>query len=96
MDIGDYIFAIQTLLVAISGGIVCWYTFETHRLRKTAQRQIQISAKTAILAAKMQYLVAMEEKNNIFMSMGRHTAVDTHEIENRINALQAEIDRTDR
>src|SRR5262249_17871965 len=31
---------INTLILAITAGIVCWYTWETKRLRETAQRQV--------------------------------------------------------
>jgi hypothetical protein len=93
MDVGDYIFAVQTVVVLLTGVVVFWYARETHSLRNAAQRQLEISGKSAILAAKMQYLVAMEEKNNIWISMGKQTSVVTYDLEKRINALQAEIDQ---
>src|SRR2546421_4891620 len=33
----------QPVIMAITGGIVWWYTVETKRLRETAQRQIEAS-----------------------------------------------------
>jgi hypothetical protein len=32
---------INTFILAITAGIVCWYTWETKRLRETAQRQVE-------------------------------------------------------
>jgi len=93
MDVGDWIFLVQTGIVFLTGCIVYYYARETHKLRKTSERHIQITAKIGLLAAHMQNLTVTEMQNMSYASQNKMTRIVTSDIVAEINKLEAEIDR---
>jgi len=93
MDVGDWIFLGQTIIVFLTGGIVFYYAKETHRLRKTSERHMQIAAKTALLAAYMQNFTIIESRNIAWQNQGKVTREDTSDVAEQINKLELEINR---
>jgi hypothetical protein len=93
MDAGDCIFLAQTIIVFLTGVIVLYYARETHKLRKSSERQIRIAAKTGLLAAYMQNLTLIEARNIAWASQGKVTREDTTEVAQQINTLEAEINQ---
>jgi len=93
MDAGDWIFLSQTIIVFVTGGIVLCYAKETHRLRKTSERHMQVAAKTALLAAYMQNLSIIESRNIAWQNQRKVKREDTSDVADQINKLELEINR---
>jgi hypothetical protein len=105
MTNSEWIALFQTAIVMLTGVVIVWYTFETHRLRKISQataasldKQLkatetghQIAAASALLASYNQYLAVMEDRNNICLSKGTMTSYDTSYLRIRIDALEEEL-----
>jgi hypothetical protein len=92
MDAGDWIFLVQTVIVLLTGCIVYYYARETHKLRKTSERHMQIAAKTGLLAACMQNLTVIEMQN-VAGANFRVPRKDTSKVTAEIEKLEAEIKR---
>lgn len=93
MDVGDWIFIVQTGIVLATGVVVCYYAIETHKLRVTSERHMQITAKIGLLAAYMQNLTVIEMRNASWTSQGRTMYEDTSEVSDQIEKLQKEINQ---
>jgi hypothetical protein len=98
MDPGNWIFLAQTCIVFLTGLIVLWYTFETHKLRRATQQQLKsaqksqkIAATTALLAGYVQYLAILEQENNAWMMAGKTTRNDTSDLAQKIDSLEKEL-----
>jgi len=93
MDAGDWILFVQTAIVLATGFIVYYYASETHKLRKTSERHMQITAKIGLLAAYMQNLSVIEMRNASWAGQGKVTYQDTSEVTAQIDKLEAEINQ---
>jgi hypothetical protein len=93
MDIGDYIFIAQTTIVLATGLVVVYYARETHKLRRTSERHMQLTAKIGLLAAYMQNLTVTQMRNTSRANQGRTMYEDTSELTAQINKLETEINQ---